>query len=237
MLYGVGITRPLQRRMRNTLKKTTATVALAAAVGFSALATTPAMAAPFEYANCTEANADGSYNLQAGDYGYGPHLDGNDKDGIGCEDRSVVGNPKNGQVAQQPEAPAVEQPSSIGTAFENCTAAREAGYTNIPSTSPLYGPHLDRDKDGYGCDASGADEIADPQTDGVDGGTGVGGTEDWGQQQWTADDQQVAQMPVGGADTGVAQESSNGMGALALGGGLLVAAAGVAFMVRRRAQA
>ncbi|WP_202864939.1 excalibur calcium-binding domain-containing protein [Rothia halotolerans] len=217
------------------MKKTTATVALAAAVGFSALATTPAMAAPFQYQNCTEAKSDGSYNLQAGDYGYGPHLDGNDNDGIGCEDSSVIGNPKNNQVVQQPEVPVAEQPNSIGTAFENCTAAREAGYTDIPSTSPLYGPHLDRDKDGYGCDASGADEIADPQIEGVDGGTGVG-AENW-DQQWTADDQQVAQLPAGGADTGVAQESSNSTGALTLGGGLLVVVAGVAFMLRRRAQA
>lgn len=211
------------------MKKTTATVALAAAVGFSALATTPAMAAPFEYQNCTEARANGATNLVPGDYGFGPHLDGNN-DGVGCEDGSGVGTP----MTPQPETPVAQQPTGVGTAFENCDAARAAGYTNIPWTSPLYGPHLDRDNDGSGCDAGGAD-------DGVV-------VEDWSQQdweqptweqeswdqQWPAADQQVAQMPVGGADTGVAQESSNGAGALALGGGLaLIAAAGAVFGIRR----
>ncbi|MBE4716596.1 LPXTG cell wall anchor domain-containing protein, partial [Pseudarthrobacter sp. AB1] len=42
-------------------------------------------------------------------------------------------------------------------------------------------------------------------------------------------------MPAGGADTGVAQETGNDAGALALGGGLvLVALAGGAYAVRRR---
>ncbi len=36
--------------------------------------------------------------------------------------------------------------------FDNCTEAYNAGVANIPKTSPLYGPHLDRDGDGIGCD-------------------------------------------------------------------------------------
>jgi Excalibur calcium-binding domain len=35
--------------------------------------------------------------------------------------------------------------------FKNCTAARDAGYENIPSTSEYYGEWLDRDHDGIGC--------------------------------------------------------------------------------------
>jgi hypothetical protein len=47
---------------------------------------------------------------------------------------------------------------------------------------------------------------------------------------------QMGAMPAGGADTGVATESSNSTGMLALGGGLvLAAAAGGTFAVRRRA--
>lgn len=37
--------------------------------------------------------------------------------------------------------------------FANCTAAREAGYEDIPSSSPYYGPWLDRDNDGIGCES------------------------------------------------------------------------------------
>jgi hypothetical protein len=47
---------------------------------------------------------------------------------------------------------------------------------------------------------------------------------------------QMAEMPYGGADTGVATESSDNAGMIALGGGLvLAAAAGGAYAVRRRA--
>lgn len=37
--------------------------------------------------------------------------------------------------------------------FKNCTEARKAGYSNIPSTSEYYGKHLDRDGDGIGCES------------------------------------------------------------------------------------
>ena len=48
---------------------------------------------------------------------------------------------------------------------------------------------------------------------------------------------QVTQVPVGGADTGVTVEESSSVSGLALGGMALVAAAGATFMVRRRVQA
>lgn len=38
--------------------------------------------------------------------------------------------------------------------YENCTAAREAGDTNIPSSSDMYGEHLDSDLDGIGCESN-----------------------------------------------------------------------------------
>lgn len=37
--------------------------------------------------------------------------------------------------------------------FRNCTAARDNGYEDIPSTSEYYGEHLDRDLDGIGCES------------------------------------------------------------------------------------
>lgn len=39
--------------------------------------------------------------------------------------------------------------------FPNCTAAKEAGYSNIPAGDEHYGGHLDRDGDGFGCDKHG----------------------------------------------------------------------------------
>ena len=38
--------------------------------------------------------------------------------------------------------------------FKNCTAARDASYENIPSTSDYYGEWLDRDRDGIGCESN-----------------------------------------------------------------------------------
>lgn len=37
--------------------------------------------------------------------------------------------------------------------FQNCSAARDAGYSNIPSSSPYYGTWLDKDRDGMGCES------------------------------------------------------------------------------------
>ncbi len=36
--------------------------------------------------------------------------------------------------------------------YENCDAARAAGPTPLRSTDPGYGLHLDRDRDGLGCE-------------------------------------------------------------------------------------
>ena len=37
-------------------------------------------------------------------------------------------------------------------AYENCTAARAAGAAPVYRGDPGYGPHLDRDNDGIGCE-------------------------------------------------------------------------------------
>jgi Excalibur calcium-binding domain len=100
--------------------------------------------------------------------------------------------------------------SAVTPAFPNCPAAAAVGVYNIPVGAPGYGPHLDSDNDGIGCEKAGV-AYAPAQTT-----------------------QQVRRVPVGGANTGVAQET-NGMGVLALGGGLVLAAAGGTFVVRRRA--
>ncbi len=50
----------------------------------------------------------------------------------------------------QPPAPAVQAPAAVY--YANCTAARAAGAAPIYAGTPGYGTHLDRDRDGIGCD-------------------------------------------------------------------------------------
>lgn len=149
---------PPPRKHEERMKKIAAGATLAAAVGFSALSATPAMAAPFVFDNCSQAASYGVYNIPAGSPGYGTHLD-QPVDGVGCEKDGVAYNANlvpAGDVVADPVPPAVEGP-------------------------------------------------------------------------------QVDQVPVGGADAGVTPESTNDMGALAVGGGLaLMAAAGGTYVVRRR---
>lgn len=115
--------------------------------------------------------------------------------------------------------------------FDNCTQAAQYGVYNIPAGMVGYGPHLDSDNDGVGCENASVafnpdlvpqesvdDVLRDPLPPGV------------------VEFPQVEQMPVGGADTGVAQESTRSTDVLVLGGGLaLMAAVGGAYLVRRRA--
>jgi hypothetical protein len=44
-------------------------------------------------------------------------------------------------------------PAASAAPFKNCTAARDAGYEDIPATSDYYGEHLDSDLDGIGCES------------------------------------------------------------------------------------
>lgn len=43
--------------------------------------------------------------------------------------------------------------ADYGHTFRNCTEARAAGYSNIRRGTYGYGPHLDRDNDGIGCES------------------------------------------------------------------------------------
>jgi len=53
-----------------------------------------------------------------------------------------------GGVPGSPDRPGL----SVEPHFRNCAAAREAGATPIRRGEPGYGPHLDRDRDGVGCE-------------------------------------------------------------------------------------
>jgi hypothetical protein len=67
-----------------TLRVASAAMALAAGILGSAAATSPVALADPPYKNCSQAHADGRYNIPRGDPAYQPKLD-RDDDGIACE--------------------------------------------------------------------------------------------------------------------------------------------------------
>ena len=49
-------------------------------------------------------------------------------------------------------APAGSSPNAPSRPFRNCDEARAAGAAPVKRGDPGYGPHLDRDNDGVGCE-------------------------------------------------------------------------------------
>lgn len=194
--------------------------AVTAGVVLSALAATPAHAAPF--ANCTEANQAGVYDIPVWDARYTPAQD-RDRDGLACESPQVAGGTT--VPAPQPAAPAATEPWS----WDNCSEAFANGVANIPAGTPGYGTHLDSDLDGIGCELNGDDSA------GVVPANLVAGQADSTTQAAVVPGSQVEQIPVGGADTGVATQTNEGLapGLLGLGAASLVAAALGGLALRR----
>lgn len=111
--------------------------------------------------------------------------------------------------------------------YPNCTAAELDGVFNIPSTDSRYGIHLDRDRDGIGCENPNVGPAAPETVPEVPGLVA--------EVPGPVEEQQVGTMPEGGADTGVAIKPEPNMTGVALAGGLvLAAAAGGVYVVRRR---
>ena len=125
-------------------------------------------------------------------------------------------------AAQPPVPPEPPMP------YANCTEAAADGAFNIPSTHPRYGAWLDNDMDGIGCEDS-SQPMPQPQGHMDSNGQWVPSYV----EQMPA---QVGRMPAGGANTGISQEpEQSNAGTLALGGGLiLAAAAGGTYVVHRR---
>lgn len=129
---------------------------------------------------------------------------------------------------------------AVALPFDNCGEAEALGVYNIPAGTPGYQPKLDRDNDGFGCDAAGTpaydasivDAIVVQNTPPVEEVVEAPVV----QVPAAPIPAQVYEMPVGGVDTGVAQQAGTDMGAIALGGGLvLTAALGGAYLIRRAA--
>ena len=76
-----------------------------------------------------------------------------------CHRATAVPQPSRppGRQADRPPADrmaAAREPSRSGNAhvFANCAEARAAGAAPVRRGEPGYGPHLDRDNDGIGCE-------------------------------------------------------------------------------------
>ncbi|WP_158983877.1 excalibur calcium-binding domain-containing protein [Lysobacter panacisoli] len=93
----------------------------------------------------------------AGAHGGGLNKDGchNDRKngGYHCH-RSPSAAPANDYAPRvvSPYAQGLQPSGPSGTSFRNCTHARAAGAAPVRRGDPGYGPHLDRDGDGVGCE-------------------------------------------------------------------------------------
>lgn len=103
--------------------------------------------------------------------------------------------------------------------FENCDAAAGAGVYNIPVGDPRYTAELDSDSDGIACENPAYAYVPLPPVGDVP----------------TGEVPQIEQMPVGGADTGVAvTPEQDSTATIAVGAAALAAVGGGAVLARRR---
>ncbi|WP_313144714.1 excalibur calcium-binding domain-containing protein [Stenotrophomonas sp.] len=66
-----------------------------------------------------------------------------------CHRGAPVAAPRNVQPARNNLTPS---PAGRSRPFANCAEARAAGAAPVRRGDPGYGPHLDRDNDGVGCE-------------------------------------------------------------------------------------
>lgn len=108
-------------------------------------------------------------------------------------------------------------------AYESCGAAAADGVYNIPVGAPGYGPHLDSDGDGVGCENADIAYVAAPEA-----------VVDVPVATPVETPAQVIQVPVGAPATGVAQEEGN-TGLLFAAGAALITVVGASAAFRRKA--
>lgn len=88
------------------------------------------------------------------------HAHGGGLDKNGCHTNRKTGDyhcHRGGGAAGVPPRNLFEASERVGSPpavrpFANCTAARAAGAAPVRRGDPGYGPHLDRDNDGVGCE-------------------------------------------------------------------------------------
>ena len=69
----------------------------------------------------------------------------------GCHNNRKTGDYHCHRAPAQPSS-AQRVPTRTVGAYANCAAARAAGAAPVRRGEPGYGPHLDRDNDGVGCE-------------------------------------------------------------------------------------
>ncbi|MFI8945395.1 LAETG motif-containing sortase-dependent surface protein [Streptomyces sp. NPDC053750] len=109
--------------------------------------------------------------------------------------------------------------------FKNCTEAYDAGYSNIKKGDEHYGEHLDRDKDGVGCDKPPAGFVPADDKD-SDEGAGSGDKGNAGSGEAGAEEaagQQGADLAETGGDDSTPYLAAGGAVVVLAGGGLLLA--------------
>ncbi|MFJ3039568.1 LAETG motif-containing sortase-dependent surface protein [Streptomyces tendae] len=110
--------------------------------------------------------------------------------------------------------------------FKNCTEAYENGYSNIKEGDEHYGEHLDRDKDGVGCDKPPAGFVPASDKD-TDDAAGTDSGKDSGNEQGGGDEaagQQGTDLAETGGDDSTPYLAAGGGIVVLAGGGLLLAA-------------
>jgi LPXTG-motif cell wall-anchored protein len=110
--------------------------------------------------------------------------------------------------------------------FENCSEAYANGYAHISADDEHYGAHLDRDKDGIGCDKPPADFVP-AEDEGEDKGAGGGeadSTEDTSNTSPDTAGQQDPGLAATGGSSATPYIAGGGAAVLLAGGGVLVAA-------------
>ncbi|MFG3132573.1 LAETG motif-containing sortase-dependent surface protein [Streptomyces tendae] len=110
--------------------------------------------------------------------------------------------------------------------FKNCTEAYENGYSNIKEGDEHYGEHLDRDKDGVGCDKPPAGFVPASDED-TDDAAGADSGKDSGSEQGGGDEatgQQGTDLAETGGDDSTPYLAAGGGIVVLAGGGLLLAA-------------
>lgn len=80
------------------------------------------------------------------------HAHGGGLNAEGCHNDRKNGGYHCHRAAAPPAQTLFNEPASSGGAFANCDAARRAGAAPVRIGDPGYGPHLDRDRDGVGCE-------------------------------------------------------------------------------------
>ncbi|WP_411575739.1 excalibur calcium-binding domain-containing protein [Streptomyces mutabilis] len=126
--------------------------------------------------------------------------------------------------------PAAAQAHDGNHPFENCTEAYDAGYSNIKEGDEHYGDHLDRDKDGVGCDKPPAGFVpaddkdsGDKDSDDAAGSGDSGNAENSGGGEEAVGQQGTDLAETGGDDT-TPYIAAGGAAVVLAGGGLLLAA-------------